>query len=447
MRRLSLTTRVLIALAAGIGLGLGLSASGSPAALRVVDIVAPVGTLFINAIRMTVIPLIVSLVIVGIAGADVRAIGRLGGRAAVVAVSLLSLSALLGALAAPPVFARVQIDPAAIAAFRARAAEGFAGGTSAGAGSIAEGARKLPGIGQWLTDLVPSNPIRAAADGAMLPLILFAIAFGLALASLAPEKRDPLLRFFRSVADAMLRLVRWILELAPIGVFALALPLVARLGISAIGALATYVGLIVALTVVFVAVVVYPAAVIFGRVSPMQFARALLPAQAVAFSSRSSLAALPALIEGAQHRLGLSADASGFLLPLASALFRIGAAVGLVVGTAFVGWLYGVDLSSTQIATVAIVSVLTSFSIPGIPAGSIIVMVPVLASVGLPAEGIGVLLGVDTIPDAFRTTANVSGQMALAAIAGRESEAVARATMTEGAAANPVATPGRAAPN
>src|SRR5262245_28391822 len=226
---------------------------------------------------MTVIPLIVSLVIVGIAGADVRAIGRLGGRAAVVALSLLSLSALLGALVAPPVFARVQIDPAAIAAFRARAAESFAVGTSGGAPSIAEGARKLPGIGQWLTDLVPSNPIRAAADGAMLPLILFAIAFGLALASLTPEKRDPLLRFFRAVADAMLRLVRWILALAPIGVFALALPLVARLGISALGALATYVGLIVVLTVVFVAVVVYPAAVIFGRVSPLQFARSLLP--------------------------------------------------------------------------------------------------------------------------------------------------------------------------
>jgi Na+/H+-dicarboxylate symporter len=117
------------------------------------------------------------------------------------------------------------------------------------------------------------------------------------------------------------------------------------------------------------------------------------------------------------------------------------------VGTAFVGWLYGIDLSSTQIATVAIVSVLTSFSIPGIPAGSIIVMVPVLASVGLPAEGIGVLLGIDTIPDAFRTTANVSGQMALAAIAGRESEGVARATVTEGAASSAVGAPGRPAPN
>jgi Na+/H+-dicarboxylate symporter len=119
------------------------------------------------------------------------------------------------------------------------------------------------------------------------------------------------------------------------------------------------------------------------------------------------------------------------------------------VGTAFVGWLYGVDLSSTQIATVAIVSVLTSFSIPGIPAGSIIVMVPVLASVGLPAEGIGVLLGVDTIPDAFRTTANVSGQMALAAIAGRASEAAAPATAAEGAgaAAGAVGAPGSPAPN
>ena len=115
----------------------------------------------------------------------------------------------------------------------------------------------------------------------------------------------------------------------------------------------------------------------------------------------------------------MTAESSGFLLPLASALFRVGAAMGLTVGTVFVGRLYGIDLTSGQVATAAVTAVLTSFSIPGIPGGSIIAMVPVLASVGLPAEGVGVLLGVDTIPDAFRTTANVTGQMAAAVIADR----------------------------
>jgi Na+/H+-dicarboxylate symporter len=335
----------------------------------------------------------------------------MGTRALLVALGFLCLSGLFGALLAPLVFSRLSIDQSAISVMRAHAA------TSIGAPAASDPAHRAPAIVQWLTDLVPANPVRAAADGAMLPLIVFAVAFGLALLSVAPERRDPVVRFFQGVGDAMLRLVRWVLVLAPLGVFALTLPLVARLGAVAIGALASYVALVALTTTLFVLVVLYPAAAIFGRVSIERFARAVFPAQAVAFSSRTSLAALPALIEGAQRRLGMTAESSGFLLPLASALFRVGAAMGLTVGAAFVARLYGGQLTSEQILTVAATAILTSFSIPGIPGGSIIAMVPVLASVGLPADGIGVLLGVDTIPDAFRTTANVTGQMAAAVIA------------------------------
>jgi len=402
---------VLIALAAGLTLGLLASRSTSPLARRAVELVEPVGTLFINAIRMTVIPLVVSLVIVGIASADGRAIAKLGTRVLVAALLLLCASALVGAIIAPPVFARLPLDPAAVATLRERAAAAL--GTT-------DPSRRMPGVAQWIVDLVPANPIRAAADGAMLPLVVFAVAFGLALLSLSAEQRDPVVRVFRGIGDAMLRLVRWLLVFAPIGVFALTFPLIARLGASAIGALASYVALIIAGTTLFVLLVVYPAAAFFGRVPVARFARAVLPAQAVAFSSRTSLAALPALIEGAQQRLGMSPETSGFLLPLASALFRVGAALGLTVGAVFIGRLYGADLGTAQVLTVAVTAVLTSFSIPGVPAGSIIAMVPVLASVGLPVEGIGVLLGVDAIPDAFRTTANVTGQMAAATIAQRD---------------------------
>jgi proton glutamate symport protein len=195
--------------------------------------------------------------------------------------------------------------------------------------------------------------------------------------------------------------------------------------------------LIVLTTIVFVVLVVYPAASFIGGVSVMRFARAVLPAQAVAFSSRSSLVALPALIEGAQRRLGMSEETSGFLLPLAAALFRVGASMGLTIGALFVARLYGIALSPSQIATIAMTAVLTSFSIPGIPGGSIIAMLPVLASVGLPAEGIGVLLGVDTIPDAFRTTANVTGQMGIAVIAGRGTEGGLADFRTAGARGSP----------
>ncbi|MFL5612690.1 MAG: dicarboxylate/amino acid:cation symporter [Gemmatimonadaceae bacterium] len=412
MSRPSLSTSVLLALGAGLFFGLLLSHAGAATTERVVVFLEPFGALFVNAIRMTVIPLVTSLVIVGIGTADRSRIARIGTRALLVALAFLGLSGLAGAIVAPLAFSRITIDPSAVAALRARA-------TLALNSPNAFDTTKRPELSQWIIDLVPANPIRAAADGAMLPLIVFAVTFGLALLSVVPEHRDPVVRFFRGVADAMLRLVRWVLVLAPLGVFALTLPLVARLGLGAIGALASYVALIALTTTTFVLLVIYPAAAILGHVSMARFARAVFPAQAVAFSSRTSLAALPALIEGAQRRLGMTTESSGFLLPLASALFRVGAAMGLTVGAVFVARLYGADLTSAQVLTAAATAILTSFSIPGIPGGSIIAMVPVLASVGLPIDGIGILLGVDTIPDAFRTTANVTGQMAAAVIAER----------------------------
>jgi Na+/H+-dicarboxylate symporter len=268
---------------------------------------------------------------------------------------------------------------------------------------------------------VPTNPVGAAVDGAMLPLIVFSMLFGLALVSLPDATRSSVVTLFRGVADAMLVLVRWLLVVAPIGVFALTLPLVARLGLAAVGALAAYVVLISLATVLFSVLIVYPAAAFGGRISIGQFARAALPPQAVAFSSRSSLAALPALIDSATTRLGLPEEITGFLIPFATVVFRVGGVLGVTTGAVFIARLYGITISPQQLATVVATGVVTSFSIPGIPGGSIVAMAPVLASIGLPVQGLGILLGVDTIPDMFRTTANVTGQLAAAVIVGRRS--------------------------
>ncbi|HEY6829409.1 MAG TPA: dicarboxylate/amino acid:cation symporter, partial [Gemmatimonadaceae bacterium] len=307
-------------------------------------------------------------------------------------------------------FSRLSIDPTAAANVRAAVASASS--------TVTSGAAAIQSPAQWLVSLVPANAVRAAVDGAMLPLIVFALLLGLALVTLG-DAAQPVVTFFRAVADAMLVIVRWLLVVAPYGVFALALPLVVRLGASAISALGTYVLLVSLDAVLFCALVLYPAAALFGGISIRTFARAALPPQAVAFSSRSSLAALPALIDTAKTRLDLPAEIAGFFIPLATVLFRVGATLGLTVGCVFLAKLYGVPMGPAQIATVVATSVLTSFSIPGIPGGSIIAMVPVLASVGLPIEGVGILFGVDTIPDMFRTTANVTGQLAAATIVGR----------------------------
>lgn len=408
---MSLTTRVLIALVLGLGLGLLVSSTSNPTLLSAARWIEPLGTLFINGIRMTVIPLVVGSLVAGIASSpNPSSLGRVGIRAFVLFLVTLFAAAVFAALVSPPVLSQIVIDPAAQATLQASATET--------ATATAESVKRLPGFAQWVIDLVPPNPVKAAADGAMLPLIVFTIAFGLAVASLTGESRSVVVRVFEAIRDAAMTLVRWILWTAPVGVFALALALAARLGLSAIGAVAGYIGLVVGLTIVFAVFVLYPMAAWLGRVNVMEFARAALPAQAVAFSSRSSLAALPAMIEGARDRLRLPDEITSFFLPLAASVYRVGAALGQTAGVVFLAHLYGVALGPAQLVSIILTVVATSFSVPGIPGGSIVIMAPVLMDAGLPVEGIGILLGADTIPDMFRTTINVTGHMAAAAVSG-----------------------------
>jgi Na+/H+-dicarboxylate symporter len=411
---MSLTTRVLIALIVGIAAGVAIAASGNPTLARAALAIEPLGTLWINAIRMTVIPLVIGALIVGITSApDVKSIGRVGRAAIVFFVVTLFIGAAYATILARPLIDLIPLDPAAVAAMKQSSATA--------ATSAAQNANNIPTFTKWLVDLVPANPIKAAADGALLPLIIFTLLFGIALISLPAERRTPVVAFFQGVGDAALAVVRWVLELAPIGVFALSLPLATRMGASAAGALAGFVAVVIFITVSFCLVVLYPVAVIGGRMPFMEFARASFQSQAVAFSSRSSLAALPAMIEAAKTKLGLSAEISGFFLPLAASTYRVAGAVAQPTAVLFIAKLYGVELSATQLMSVVLTVVPTTFSVPGIPAGSIIVMVPILLGAGLPAEGIGVLLGIDAITDMFRTAANVTGDMAGAVVLGRRS--------------------------
>lgn len=409
---MSLTTKVLLALIAGLGLGLALSGSDAAATRTLLAVLEPIGTIFINAIRMTVIPLVVASLVVGVTSApDPAAVGRIGARALLLFVTVIAAACAFGILLGAPLLGMISLDPAAVESLRASAA-------SAGE-SAAAGASSIPTAGEWLVALVPPNPVKAAADGAMLPLIIVSVVFAAALMRVVAERRLPVVRFFEGVQDASLVLVRAILALAPLGVFALAVPLATRMGIAAAGALLGYIVIVSGICVLFMALVLYPAAVVFGRVGVREFAQACLPAQGIAFSSRSSLAALPAMLESVQLRLKLPPAMGNFFIPLAASMFRAGAGIGQTVGVLFIAKLYGVDLGAAQLLTIAVTSLVTSFSVPGVPGGSIIVMVPVLMSAGIPIEGIGILLGVDTIPDMFRTTTNVTGHMSAAVILSR----------------------------
>ncbi|MGH9144045.1 MAG: dicarboxylate/amino acid:cation symporter [Vicinamibacterales bacterium] len=403
---MSLTTRVLIGLVAGFLLGLILAGSASPAVAALLAILAPVGTIFINLIRMTVTPLVVSMLIASVGSlASSGALGRAGVRAAAIAVVLLALTTAATVLIATPVLERIQIDQGAALALRGPSGAVPASTVSAGS----------PGVAQWFIDLVSPNVVNSAANGAMLPIIVFSVLFGVALAGIAAERRDAVIRVAQGFADTMQRLVSGILELAPFGVFALAVPLASKLGLAAAGAVIAYIALVVTLTILSAAVLLYPIGIVAGAMSPAAFVAFCTPAQAVAFASRSSLAALPAMVESGE-RADLPPIVSRFVLPLAASVFRIGAAVAMPVGVLFLARLYGATLTPAQLASVVFTVILSSFAVPGIPGGSIIAMVPVLAAVNLPVDGIGILLAVDTIPDMFRTTANVTGSLTLAAV-------------------------------
>jgi proton glutamate symport protein len=403
-------TRVLVALAAAIGGGALIAASGSKPLLDAADALVPVGTLWVNAIRMTVIPLVVSLLITGVASAtDVGAIGRLGGRTLVVFGLLLAATAAIVIPLAPSLFALLPFPSTAKAALPAGAAEA--------ANQLSAGGQNAS-FSAWLTSLIPSNPIAAAANGAMVPLILFTLIFAIAIAGSPESTRAPLLAFARALGDAMLRIVRWVVLAAPIGVFALVLPLAAHLGGAVAGAIGVYIAAY-SLACVAVILLVYPVVAIFGGIPVGRFARAALPAQLIAFSSSSSIASLPALIESGERGLALPSRITGFVLPLAVSTFKLAAPVSWTIGALFVGWFYGVPLHTRELATVAFASVFLAFAAPGVPRGAFIMLTPLFLAIGLPAAGIGILIAVDALPDTFATALNATGDLAAAALVAR----------------------------
>jgi Na+/H+-dicarboxylate symporter len=400
-------TPVLVALGAALAGGIAIAASGNAQFRKAADFIVPIGILWVNSIRMTVIPLVVSLIITGIAGAtDLSAIGKLGGRTLVVFFLLLAGCAAVAVPFAPLVFAllpdgaRPPLPP----------------GATEAAGALARDAPQT--FASWLTSLLPPNPIAAAANSAMVPLILFALLFALAVTRVPASSRGTLVDFFRATGDAMLVLVRWVVAAAPLGIFALILPLAAQQGASLIGAIGFYIGAY-SLACIAVVILLYPVVAACGRMSVRAFARAALPAQLIAFSSSSSIASLPALVEGAERGLEIPNRIAGFVLPLAVSLFKLAAPVSWTVGALFVGWFYHVPLGKMQLATIAFAAVFLAAAGPGVPRGAFILLAPLFTAIGLPIEGLGILIAVDAIPDTFATVLNVTGNLAATAIVSR----------------------------
>lgn len=398
------TLQVALALVAGFVAGIILRETPVP---RYIE---PLGTLWINAIRMPVLPLIVTMLIASIAGSsDTRQIGTLGARTLAVMLALLTLFAIIMMPLSKFLLGGLTFDPASTASLR-------------------EAARFDPALLQqvslreWLLSLVPNNPIRAAADGALLPLVIFSLAYGLALSQVSDRIRETHVRFCQGVADAMATIIRWVVVVAPVGVFALAMSVGARLGAAAAGAIIVYIlACVVFLTIALV--VLYIITARLGRVPLRTLAPALLPAQTIAFSSRSSLAALPVLLTDVQQKLGVSPTVAGFVLPLCASIFKPNSSITWPLGAVLVSQLYGVEFAGPNLVIFAIGSIILSLTVPGIPSGGFFVQAPLYIAVGLPPEGLGILIAIDFIPDLFKTLLNLTSYASTALIVGRDQRA------------------------
>lgn len=414
------SNRVLVALGAAGVIGVLIGKAGNPSLVRSADALAPLGSLWVNAIRMTVIPLVVSLLITGVASAtDVKAIGRLGARTLMVFILLIVGVALVVMPAAPAVFALLPANLGARPPLPAGAAEA--------ASQLGEAPQQT--LASFVTSLIPTNPIAAAATGSMVPLIVFTLLLALAIARSAPASRETLVAFFRSLGDAMLTLVRWVVLAAPLGVFALVLPLAVHAGGMLAGAIGFYIAVYSAACIVVIALL-YPVVAIAGGIPIRRFARAVLPSQLIAFSSSSSIASLPALVEGAEQALQLPERVTGFVLPLSVATFKLAGPVSWTVGALFIGWFYGVPLGVRELVTIALAAVFLSFAAPGVPRGAFIMLAPLFVAIGLPPEGVGILIAVDALPDVFATVLNVTGDMVAAVLVAKHETTDAPAAAT-----------------
>jgi Na+/H+-dicarboxylate symporter len=407
---MNLSTRILLGLVLGLVAGLLHSLGGGQTLASLPSMVDPFGTMWVNAIRMTVVPLIVALLITSIAGEHQGGmVAKLGGKTIGLFVVMIAGVCIYTIILAPPLLGLVHIDPAIAATLL----------ESTKAAGVASA--ELPPFSDWLIALIPSNPFKAAVDSAMLPLLVFTVLFSLALAQVGMENRESILRFFGAIKEAMFVLIRWIMIVAPFGIFALVFPLAARMGISAVTVLASFIVITCGLIALMMALL-YPLAVIVGRLPLKAFARAVAPVQVIGFSTRSSLASLPATV-AATETLGISARVSGLVLPVAVSLFKFASPIGRTAGTYFVASLYGINLGPTEIVVIAFAIGLFSFYSPGIPSGGLLVMAPVYISLGLPVEGIGILIAIDLIVDMFITATNVTANVTAAAILTRSDRA------------------------
>lgn len=389
LRRMPLWQQILIGLGLGVLTGVLFKADAL--------VLAPIGTLFLNAIKMLIVPLVFVSLVAGItAMSDSAKLGRISVKT--IAIYLIttafavSIGLLFGALFTP----------------------------GEGMNMVASGVqetKQAPSLVQILVGLVPTNPVAAFAEGNILQIIVFAIALGVSM-NLIGEKAAPAVKLFDSLAEVFYKLTDLVMRCAPIGVFALIAGVVASHGIEVLLPLASVIGVIYLASITHMLLVYGGLVSLLARLSPLRFFKGVAPALAVAFSTSSSAGTLPVSIECARKNLGVSQGVAGFVLPVGATINMDGTAIYQGVLALFIAQAFGIDLNAGQYLMIILTATLASIGTAGVPGAGLIMLGLVLTSVGLPLEGVALIAGIDRILDMARTTVNVAGDLMTTTLVG-----------------------------
>lgn len=396
---------IVAALVLGLGAGMASSALDPGVRESAISIIGLIGGLWLDALKMTVIPLVVALLIKGIVGsAEIASEGRIATLAIAWFLSLYLFSAVVGAVATPILLGLFPLSPAAQEAMRAGFAAVHPDVVQNSVASFSDFARSF----------IPANPVAAASNGDMLPIVVFTLFLAVALTMMEPSKRKPVVDFFRSLGDAMLVIIGWVLRIAAVGVFALAFVAGAASGTAVFAAVIRFVVLYIAVGVVVIALA-YVVALTASRFNLAAFSRAMAPTQAIAFSTQSSTGSLPVMLLSAR-RLGVSMPTADTVLPLAAALFRVtGPAMNIAV-VIFIADVLGLKLGVGPFIAGVAVATFASISAPGLPGqvSYFTSIAPIAMAMGVPIAPLGMLIAVEPVPDMFRTVGNVTMDVAVA---------------------------------
>lgn len=398
--KFNLVTQILIAFVLAIILG---SIFGSS-----IDFLKPFGDLFLRLIKFIIAPLILSTLVVGVAGtSDPKQLGRIG-------IKTMSYYLITTAIA---------IIIGLAVAFTISPGKGITISTKGL--NIPEAATQEPQSAiTTILNIIPENPFTALAAGNILQIIFFALFIGLAI-TFVGEKAQPVYRFFEGFAEVMYKITGIVMKVAPLGILGLLAPVVGQYGLAVLLPLVKVIAAVY-IACILHAVIVYSFAVkVWGKMSPIKFFKGISPAALVAFSTASSAGTLPVTIKNTNENLGVPSKISSFVLPLGATINMDGTAIYQGVAVIFIAQFYNLDLSFTQLLTVVLITILASIGTAGVPGAGMIMLAMVLSSVNMPLEGIALIAGIDRILDMMRTTVNIVGDASAAVVvAGTEKDRI-----------------------